>query len=45
LRGEGGNCVGVAKGSGTWPEIAGIREKRRRGQSFPKISLKCYEVE
>jgi len=32
--------VSVAKGLGTWPVTARIREKKRRGQSFSKISSK-----
>jgi len=30
------NCVGVAKGSGTWPEIAEIEKREKRGQKCPK---------
>jgi len=38
---EGGeNCVYIAKGLGTWPETAETKEKERRRQSFPKISLR-----
>jgi len=35
------NCVDVTKGLGTWPETAGTKEEKRRGQSFSKISLRC----
>jgi len=40
LKGERERCAEVAKGLGTWPVTAGIRKKERRGQWFPKISLK-----
>jgi len=40
LREERESCAGVAKGSGTWPKTAGIKEKRKRGPSFPKINLR-----
>jgi len=35
-----GSCVNATKSLGTWPETIGIKEKERKGQSFPKISLK-----
>jgi len=39
---EGGeNCVDVTQDSDTWPEITETKEEERRGQSFPKISLRC----
>jgi len=38
LKREEEGCISVAKGLGTWPVTAGIREKKRRKQSFPKIS-------
>jgi len=31
LREERGSFVKAAKGSGTWPEIAGKREKKKKG--------------
>jgi len=40
LREEAESCVGVAKGSGTWPKIAGTKEERKGGLPFPKINLK-----
>ena len=36
--------MGVAKGSGTWPEIAGIRKERKREELLPKINLKYCQV-
>jgi len=33
-------CAEVAKGLGIWSITVGIRKKERRGQQFPKISLK-----
>jgi len=33
--------VGVAKGSGTWPKIAGTETEKRRGELCPKINLRC----
>jgi len=35
-----GSSVGAAKGSGTWPETAGIKRKRKKGQKYLKINLK-----
>jgi len=40
LKEEEESCAGVAKGSGTWPVIAGIKRKKKRKLLFPKISLK-----
>jgi len=41
LKEERENYVDVTKGLGTWPETAGTKEEKRRGQLFPKISLRC----
>jgi len=35
-----GSSVGAAKGSGTWPEIAGREKKGKREQKCLKINLK-----
>jgi len=35
------NCVDVVKGLDTWPETTGTKEEEKRGQLFPKISLRC----
>jgi len=40
LRGEEESCVLVAKGLGTWPEIAGSRKRQGKEQQCPKINLK-----
>jgi len=40
LRGEEENYVDVTKDSGTWPTIAGVRKKGRRGLLLLKIDLK-----
>jgi len=37
--------IRVAKGSGTWPEIAGIRKKKGREDLLLKINLKYCQVE
>jgi len=31
----------VVGSSGTWPETAGIKKKRKKGKKFSKTSLKC----
>jgi len=41
LKEERGSCVSVTESSDTWSETAGIKEKKKRGKSFPKISLRC----
>jgi len=41
LRREEENYVGDIKGLGTWPEIAGIKEERKRKKLSLKISLRC----
>jgi len=39
IEGEEG-CVLAIKNLGTWPEIAEIKRRKKRGQLFPKINLK-----
>jgi len=41
LKKKGESYAEVTKGSGTWPIIAGIRRKEKKGLLFLKISLKC----
>jgi len=40
LREERESCAGVVKGSGTWPEIAEIKKRKKRKQRYLKINLK-----
>ena len=39
------NCIEIAKGLGIWPKTTGIKKEKRKGESFPKISLKYWVVE
>jgi len=43
LREERESCVGVAKGSGIWPETAGKKRREKRERLYPKINLKFYQ--
>jgi len=45
LKGRKESCVLVAKSSDTWSITVEIREKERRGQLLPKISLKHWGAE
>jgi len=40
LREEVESYVDDAKGSGTWPKIAGVKIRKEKGQQCPKINSK-----